>query len=322
MEFNITGLSEKAGEKVESKEYDLVIVGGGPAGFTAGIYAARYKLKTLIVAESFGGYVAEASEIENYPGFIKINGSELAEKFKAHAEAFGVVTKQASVVEIKKENSIFLVRDSDNNVYKAKAVILALGTKRRKLNIPGEDEFLGKGVSYCATCDAPFFKGKIVGVVGGSDAAAKAALLLANYASKVYIIYRRDKLRAEPMTTEAVEKNEKIEIVYNANVVKLLGSKKLEKVVLDNGNELSMDGLFIEIGGIPSSSLASELGVKTDEKGYIIVNADQSTNVEGVFAAGDITTNSNKLQQIITAAAEGAIAAESAYEFIRKKSHS
>ncbi|MEM2121802.1 MAG: thioredoxin-disulfide reductase [Candidatus Woesearchaeota archaeon] len=315
LKFNLKNISKNG----EDKEFDLIIVGAGPAGLSAGIYAARYKLRTLVIGESIGGYASDAYEVENYPGFRKISGFELMEKFRSHAEDLGVKIKQGSVVDVRKGYTLFNVKDSDNNVYKARAIIFASGTKRRNLNIPKEDDFIGKGISYCATCDAPFYKDKVVGVVGGSNAAVRSALLLSNYASKVYIIYRRDKLRAEPVLIDAVNSNPKIEVIYNSNVVELLGSEVLEGVKLDSGKELKLDGLFIEIGGIPVVDLAKSLGVKTDEEGYIVVDSAQRTNVEGVFAAGDITTNSNKFQQIITAAAEGAIAANSVYEYLKEK---
>ncbi len=304
-------------QEVTKKDFDLIIVGAGPAGYTAAIYATRYNLSTLILAESFGGLASDASTVENYPGFPSISGFDLMEKFRAHALKLGANIKQASVVKIDKNDLGFVVSTNSGEEFTAKAVILALGTRRRHLNIPGEDKFSGKGVSYCATCDAAFYKDKVVGVVGGSDSAAQAALLLARYASKIYIIYRRDKLRAEPSYIEQIEKNPKIEVLYNVNVKELLGNDKLEEAVLDNGQKLKLDGLFVEIGGIPSTELAKTVGVAVNERGFIIVNSGMETNVEGVYAAGDVTTGSNGMEQIITACAEGAIASESAYKFIR-----
>ncbi|MGB9748587.1 MAG: NAD(P)/FAD-dependent oxidoreductase [Candidatus Woesearchaeota archaeon] len=315
IKFNLKEINKKDDEK----EYDLIILGAGPAGLSAGIYAARYKLKTLVIGESIGGYASDAYEVENYPGFRRISGFELMEKFRQHAEDLGVKIKQGSVVDIRKGYTLFNVRDSDNNIYKAKALIFAMGTKRRNLNIPKENDFIGKGISYCATCDAPFYKDKVVGVVGGANAAVRSALLLAEHASKVYIIYRKDRLRAEPVLIDAVLSNPKIEVIYNSSVVELLGKESLEGVKLDTSKELKLEGLFVEIGGMPSVDLAKILGVKIDNEGYIVVNPDQSTNVEGIFAAGDITTNSNKFQQIITAAAEGAVAANAVYEFLKKQ---
>ncbi len=304
--------------EVNEKEFDLIIVGAGPAGYTAAIYATRYKMKTLILAETFGGLAADASVVENYPGLIGLSGFELMEKFRDHAVKLGTLIKQASVVKIEKKDKRFDVTTSNGDIFTAKTIILALGTRRRHLNIPGEDKFSGKGVSYCATCDAAFYKGKIVSVVGGSDSAAQAALLLSRYASKVYILYRRDKLRAEPSYVSQIEQNERIEVIHNVNVTELKGMEHLETVVLDNGKELKMDGLFVEIGGIPSTELAKSIGINVNDHGFIVVSSGMETNVEGVYAAGDVTTGSNGLEQIITACAEGAIAAESAYKFERK----
>ena len=317
LKFDVSGLntSKKQGAEPNNKDYDLIIVGTGPAGFTAGIYAARYNLKTLIIGETVGGLAADASEVENYPGFDKITGYNLMQKFKAHTLGLGARLKSSQVVSVKKDGQRFVVITSDGMTYSAKSIVLALGTMRRKLQIPGEEEFLGKGVSYCAVCDAAFYKDKVVGVVGGSDSAAQAALLLTKYASKVYIIYRRQPLRAEPALVNKILINKKIEVVYNANVVKLNGSDKLEELVLDNGQTIKADGLFVEIGGVPNTVLTKDLGVNTNERGYIIVDAGMKTNVEGVFAAGDVTTGSNGMQQIITACAEGALAAESAYKY-------
>ena len=208
--------------------------------------------------------------------------------------------------------------DHKKNLYECKTLIITTGMEKRKLGIPGEKEFLGKGVSYCGTCDGPLFKDKIVGVVGGSDAAGVEALLLTEYAKKVYIIYRREQLRAEPVTFEQIKKNKKIEIIYKSNVTEIKGKQFVESVILDNGRELKLDGLFIEIGGIPTSYLVKDIGVKLTEDGHVIVDETQETNVDYIFAAGDITNASNKFKQIITAASEGCLAALSAYKHVRQ----
>ena len=314
LKFSVSGVTADR-ETGEEKDYDLIIIGGGPAGFTAGIYAVRYNLKTLIIAATPGGLATDASEVENYPGFNRVSGYDLMQKFKDHALGLGAKLKTTQVVSVKREGQIFSVITSEGKTYSSKAIILALGTRRRKLQIPGEEEFLGKGVSYCAVCDAAFYKDKVVGVVGGSDSAAQAALLLAKYASKVYLIYRRKPLRAEPALVDKILANKKIEVVYNANVVKLAGSDKLQELILDTGQTIKADGLFVEIGGVPNTVLTKDLGVKTNDRGYIIVDPAMKTNVEGVFAAGDVTTGSNMMQQIITACAEGALSAESAYKY-------
>ena len=301
--------------------YDLIIAGAGPAGLSAAIYASRYNLNTFIISEEIGGMASEAYKIENYPGFKSIPGMELMNKFKEQIKGL-IDIKQERIIELKKENNFMIT--TKKNIYKSKTVIVAAGTKRRKLNIPGEQELIGKGVSYCATCDAAFFKDKIVGVVGGNDAAAMSALLLAEYAKKVFIIYRKEKIRAEPLRVSQLEKNKKVTIINNTNVITVNGDKIVSSVTLDkeykNSKELALDGLFIEIGSIPSTILTKPLGIELDEQGYIIVDASQKTNVDGFYAAGDITSNSDKFRQIITAASEGAIAAHSVYEFLKNKS--
>ena len=295
--------------------YDLAVIGGGPAGLSAAIYGARYMLSTLLLCKDHGGAIAEAHVVENYPGFESISGIELTENFRKQAKKLGTDIKDDEAKGIRKEKGYFVI----NSKYKAKKVILALGTWRRKLNIPGEEEFMGKGVSYCATCDAPFYRDKVVGVVGGSNSAARAAQLLAEYAKKVYIIYRKEKIRAEPMLAEKIMKNPKIEVIGNTNVREVKGDKFVNSAVFDSGEVFMLDGLFIEVGSVPSASLAKELGVKLDENSYIVVDSTMRTNIEGVYAAGDITTGSNQWRQVITACAEGGIAASSAYTDIKKE---
>ncbi|MBW2971556.1 FAD-dependent oxidoreductase [Candidatus Woesearchaeota archaeon] len=300
----------------EGKRYDLVIVGAGPAGLTAAIYAARYKLDSVVIGPDVGGTANLPHDIENWPGF-KGAGWDLMAKFREHVESFGVQIVTEDVKSIEKKADHFAV-STEKNRYNASTVLLAMGTKRRKLDVPGEEELFGKGVSYCATCDCVFFKDKVVGVVGGADAAAMAAQILSQHAKKVYIIYRKDKMRAEPARVEELENDPKVEFVYNANVTEIVGDSKLDKVKLDTGNEMELDGLFIEIGGIPITSLAKELGIDLSDSQRIKVNAAMETNVHGVFAAGDITTGSNQFNQIVTASAEGALAALASFNYIRK----
>lgn len=309
--------------------YDLIIIGAGPAGMAASIYASRYKLNHLVIANQIGGMAVDAHEIRNYPGFKSISGKKLMEAFGSHVQNLGAEIRNEKVVEIKKElisagKYFFEITTSTNRKYRAKALILALGTKQRKLNIEGEDKFIGRGISYCAVCDAPFFKDKIVGVVGGSDSAATAALLLAEYAQKVFLIYRKEKinLRCQPVLIDELEKNPKIEMIFKTNIIKIKGENKVEAIEIDtpyeNKNELKLDGLFIEIGSMPLVNLAQGIGVNLDEENYIQVDENFKTNVDGVFAAGDVTAGSAKFRQIITAASEGAIAAASVYEYLRK----
>lgn len=298
-----------------SEQYELAIIGTGPAGMNAAIYAARYKIKTLVLGEVMGGMAAEASEICNLFGFSKIKGYELAMKIQEQATSLGIEAKQEKAIQITKRNDWFEIKTNEE-MYSAKKIILAMGTEKRKLGVKRENEMIGRGISYCATCDGAFYKNKTVGVVGGGNSALTAALLIAEFANKVYIIYRQEKFfRAEPAWVEAVAKNAKIEPVFKANVTELIGEKKLEEVKLDTGRMLKLDGLFIELGSEPNTALCQQLGVEL-ENGQIKTDKTQKTNVPGVYAAGDITNN--VLKQIITAAAEGAIAATQAYSELRK----
>ena len=306
--------AEGAGQVV----YDVIIVGGGPAGLSAAMYARRYNMRTLVIAKDYG-LAADAPAIENYPGFISISGGDLVRKFMEHAEYYGAEIEMDEVIEVRKKDNLFEVIASDT--YYARSVIFAMGSRRRTLDIPGEAEFRGRGVSYCATCDAPLFRNRVVAVVGGSDAACVSALHLAEFASKVYQIYRRDKLRGEPINVKRVLENEKIEVIYNAVPVEIVGDMRVKgiKVRFKDGGEklIEVDGIFVEIGSIPNSEIAKKLGVAVDEEGHIIVDSGMRTNIPGVFAAGDITTGSEKFEQIVTAVAEGALAARSAYDYVR-----
>jgi thioredoxin reductase (NADPH) len=301
--------------------YDLIIIGSGPAGYTAAIYAARYKLNVIIIGDIDGGMMAEAHLVENWPGINSITGKDLAKNFKDHVKNFNVRLENSRVKEIVKNDKIFTIKTEDGKDFESKAVIIAAGTEKRKLGILGERELKGKGVSYCATCDAYFFKNKTVAVIGGNDSAGTAALLLADHADKVYIIYHREPLRCEEITFERIKKNDKIEIIYNTSVTKINGEQKVESVELSsdfkNKKELEVDGVFIEIGAAPSADLARSLGAGLDNLGRIKINLDCSTNIEGVFAAGDITVGLYDLKQIVTAAASGAIAATSANKFVK-----
>ena len=302
--------------------YDLIILGAGPAGLTASIYASRYKISHLIIGSVFDGSVPKAHLIENWSGEKSIKGSDLIQKFFDHAKNLGSEIMQEEIVEIKKDGNIFIVKTNLSKIYKSKAILIALGTKHRKLNILGEEEFLGSGVSYCAVCDGAFFKKKIVAVVGGSDSAAMAAEMLSEYASKVYVIYRRELMRCEPVILERLEKNSKIEIIYNTNVTKVAGDKKVEFIEIDkkynDSNKIKLEGLFIEVGAVPSINLIKKLGIEIDKSGSIIVEASGATNVKGIYAAGDITNGSNGLRQIATAVSEGAIAATSIYKYLKE----
>jgi len=296
--------------------YDMIILGAGPAGMSAAIYAARLKLNTLIISETIGGYAAEAHKVENYPGFKSISGYELMEKFREHVEGFNIQIKEEKVAEIRKGRT-FSVMTADSR-YESETILLALGTRKKKLNVPGEAEFLGKGVSYCAVCDGAFFKNKVVAVAGGADSALNAALMLAEHAKKVYLVFRNE-ITAKPILAEAVGKNKAIENVPKANITLIKGDRTIKSIELSNGKELDVDGLFIEIGSDPAVDTAKTLGVRTDAKGSIMVDREMNTNVEGVFAAGDITDSHPKARQILTAAADGAIASLAAFNYIKSR---
>jgi thioredoxin reductase (NADPH) len=295
--------------------YDLIILGGGPAGLNAALYAARSNLKVILISKIVGGAIAEAHKVENWLGTKSISGMELVNNFIEHVKSYNVEIKEEDIKGIRKKNDFFEV----NGAYQAKKIIIALGTERRKLDVDGEDKFLGKGVSYCATCDGAFFKNKIVGVVGGANSAADAALSLADIAKKVYVIYRGENLRAEPKRVEMINKNKKIEVICCVNVKEIKGDKMMKSVLLDNGKEIAMDGLFVEIGSVPATTMAKEIGVELSADGCIKVDERNSTNIKGVYAAGDITCSSNRFKQVITAASEGAIAAKSVYEEIKEE---
>lgn len=296
---------------MSENSFDVVIVGGGAAGLTAAIYASRYGLKTLVFSDSFGGTITSAHKVCNYPGFMEISGMEWSEKVLAQVQSLGVDVNFEKVMAIDKKEKEFVV-DSDQRTVKAKKIILAIGRSRRKLGIDREEELTGKGISYCATCDGGFYKDKVVGVIGGSDAAVTSALLLADIASKVYLIYRKEELRAEKAWVDLVKANPKIETLYKAEVVELLGQEKLEGIKLNTEKQLKLDGLFIEIGSVPNTELLSKLNLSLDENKFIIVDKEQKTNVSGIFAAGDVT-NASDLKQLITAASQGAVAAYHCY---------
>lgn len=301
-------------------KYDLVIVGAGPAGLGASIYSSRYKLNHVVIGEEIGGQVTEAWEIENYAGFEKISGKELMEKFRKQTEDLGAKIVPDIVNKVsKKDSGGFEIYTKKGEIYESNSVIFALGMKPRKMNVPGEDKFLGKGVSYCSTCDAMFFRRKDVVVVGGGDAAATAAIHLAEFASHVTLLYK-DELICEPSWKEEIENSEKIDQICCSEVTEIQGGLKVEKILYKDAEgqkELAVEGVFIEVGSVPGVMIAKELGVETDDQGYIKVNQDQSTNVEFVYAAGDVTTGSNKFRQIITAVAEGAVASGSVYKKLK-----
>lgn len=306
----------------ESEIYEIAIVGSGPAGLTASIYASRYKLKNIVFGKLLGGTITEAHKVCNYPGLKDISGIDLGMSFYEQAKGCGGEYKAESIVDIKKNNDIFILTSDIGAVYQSKTVILALGTNRNKLNLENEDFYLGKGLSYCATCDSMFYKDKVVAVIGGSNAATMAASMLSDVAKKVYIIYRGTELRGDQVWVEEVKSKDNIEIIYTTILIGLEGENKLERIKLsrafNNSGYLNLDGVFVEIGSEPNIDLANKLGLELDEKGYIKVSNEQSTNMAGVWAAGDCTDASNGFNQVVTAASEGAIASNSIFSYLKK----
>ena len=300
--------------------YDLIIVGGGPAGITAGIYGARYKLKILMITKDFGGQIAKkAVPIENYPGFKEISGQDLIQKFKDHLDKFEIDIEMDSVVKIGK-NEIFSVLTKNGKKFESKSVIIASGSDPRPLKVPGEKEFLGKGVSYCPTCDAPLFKGRTVAIIGGGNAGFEAAIALSRWAKKIYILEYGEKVVADIENQELAQKTGKVEIINNAALKEIKGQKLVESIIYQDrktgqDKELKVEGVFVEIGSQPASAFAKDL-VEFNERGEIKVDFETfQTKTLGLFAAGDV--NVGKYKQIVTAAGEGAKAALAAAEYLR-----
>lgn len=302
--------------------FDVLIVGLGCAGYTAAVYAARYKLNTFLVGAVEGGLGLTAAEVGNWPGIIDISGPDLMENFKKHALSFEQVTfKIARVDRIEKISGGFRMTLEGGESVEGKAVIFATGSNKRHLDIPGEREFSGKGVTYCATCDAFFYRNKVVAVIGGGDSAVEGAAIAAQVAKTVYLIHRRDSFRAEPFWIDRVKAKENIQLVMNTSVTEVLGDQKVTGVRLSapyKGQEiLPVDGVFIEIGADPATALPLQLGCTLDSRGYLAVDTAQKTNVPGVFGAGDLTNSNNYFAQFATAAGEAATAANSAFGFIQ-----
>ncbi len=297
------------------KTYDLIVLGGGPTAIGCAIYAARFALDVLIVGKIFGGLIATTHLVENYPGITSTSGQGLMDMFKEHMNSLRIPYITDEIRSIEQARDHFVLH-SFFQKFKAKSVVIATGSERKKLGIPGEEKFAGRGVSYCATCDGPFYKDKTVCVIGGSDSAAKEALFLSQNVKKVYIIYRGDDIRAEPINKKRVEENHKIEIIYRTNIVEIKGDNTVKSVIFDNGTEFEVDGVFIEVGSIPNSYLAKRIGVKTNQKDEIIINRKSETNLPGVFAAGDVADAPFK--QAITGVAEGVVAAYSAFDYIKE----
>lgn len=301
-------------------EYDIAIIGSGVVGLASAMYAGRFNMKTVVFGDNTGGTIILTDVVENYPGFKRLTGQELADKIREHALEYKVELVENKVDGLKKTGEAFEISAGGKN-YKAKSLLFATGAKSKKLGVNGEEQFANKGVHTCALCDGAFYKNKVVAVVGGSDSAAKDALVLTQYASKVYIIYRGEKIRPEPVNVKRIEANKKIEVINHANVTEVGGGKFVEHVVLDrefNGsNRVELSGVFVAIGHVPLSELAAKLGVELNKKGEIVIDRSSKTNVEGVFAAGDVADL--EFKQAITGVGEGISAVYSAYKYITGK---
>ena len=294
-------------------DFDLIIIGSWSAGLPAGMYASRYKIKNLIIGAQPGGALATSHKVENYPGILSASGKEIMDNFAEHATTSGSELLQDMVSSIEQFGGWFKIKTSAKE-FTSRFVILATGNTYRKLWVPGEEEFLGKGVSYCATCDGNFFKNRDVVLAGGGNTALTEALYLSELCSKVYIVHRRDTFRAEDIWIEQAKKKDNIEFVLNEEVEKLQGWLFLEEVVLKSGKVLKADGFFVAIGSDPSTNLVSHMNPKMDDTGCLVVNARQETSIKWLYAAGDVTTNSNKFKQTIMSAAEWCLAADSIHE--------
>jgi len=303
-------------------EYDVIIIGGGPAGFTAGIYVSRAMYKTIIIEKNVpGGQIAISDIVDNYPGFIEIRGSELSQKMLEHVLKFNIEVEYIEAIDLWKEGKFFYVKLSDDRILKSKAVIVSTGASPRKLNVPGENEFYGKGVSYCAVCDGAFFKNKVVAVVGGGDSAFTEALYLTNIASKLYLIHRREQFRAQPIYVKKLKEKENVEFILNSVVKEIRGDRKVNEILIENlkTNEiykLPVDGIFIYIGMVPQNGILKNFKeIQYDENGFVIADETTITPVEGLFVAGDL--RKKHLRQITTAVSDGAYAGTMAVEYIQ-----
>ena len=304
-----------------SKIYDAIIIGSGPAGMTAAIYAARREMKTLVIGKELGGQVMWASEIENYPGFKKIDNYELISKMQEQVMSLGVEIKMEEIKKIEKEEKEIFNLQTNKETFRAKTVIIAMGLSPRRLAIPGEEEFTGKGISYCANCDGPFYKGKDVAVVGGGNSALDAAEVLSKIAKKVYLIHRRQEFRAFEALIDEVKEKENIELVLDSEIKEIKGQDKVDEVKVANKKteeekNLKVEGVFIEIGRIAHTDLVEGLADR-DEASQIRVDEKQMTKTPGLFAAGDVV--SGEFKQITIASGEATIAALAAYQYLQQK---
>jgi len=301
--------------------YDIIIIGAGPAGLTAAIYAARAGLKTVVFEKAFaGGQITKTDLVENYPGIASISGIDFAMQMQAHAEGLGAEIITAEISEANFDGAIKTIT-ANGETFEAKTIILAMGAQARKLGLENEIRLTGKGVSYCATCDGAFFRGKEVAVIGGGDTAAEDALYLSNIAAKVYMVHRRDELRAEKYLADRIMKTDNIEMVWNATLEEVTGDNLVDGIEVKDKisgelRHIDVSGVFVAVGMVPESAFVKDL-VALDDQGYIIADDKLETNKNGVFAAGDIRQKT--LRQIVTATSDGAQAISSVEEYLNKQ---
>lgn len=303
---------------MEEKTFDILILGGGPAGLAAAIYGGRAAVKVAVLEKMLaGGEIASTDKLENYPGFPEgISGLEFGQLLERHVLRFGAKILSASVEGVELEGELKRVTTGEGDYY-GRTLIIATGTSPRLLGVPGEEKLSGKGISFCATCDGPFFRQKKIAVIGGGDAAVEEALYLTRFAEKIFLIHRRDKLRAVPALQEKIFNHPQVEILWDSIVEEFVGEEKLEKIIVKNvkdssAKELSVEGAFLYVGRIPNTGFIK--GLEKDPQGYIITNEEMETSVPGVFAAGDVRRKF--LRQVVTAAADGAIAATMAIRYL------
>ncbi|BCU69531.1 thioredoxin-disulfide reductase [Stygiolobus caldivivus] len=316
-------LLPRSAEIKPGENFDLIVIGLGPAAYSAALYAARYTLKTLVIGETPGGQLTEAGEVDDYLGLIGIQAQDMIKTFNKHIEKYNVPVILDYVEWFRKEGDWFVVKTKRKGEFKARSLIVAIGVKRRKLNVPGETEFTGRGVSYCAICDAPLFKNRVVAIIGGGDSALEGAEILSRHASKVYLIHRRDEFRGQPIYLENLKTKSNVEIILNTVVTEIKGEKIVKSITVKNvktgeTKELNVNGVFVEIGFEPPTDFARTNGLEVDSNGYIKVDEWMRTNIQGVFAAGDCTGMWLGFRQIITSAAQGAVAAHSAFRYLNE----
>lgn len=297
-------------------DYDVIIIGAGSAGYPAGMYSSRYKMKNLIIGWQPGGALATSHKVENYPGTISASGKAIMDTFKDHSVSAWSEILEEMVTELNKHEDHFHVKTSSGKEFKTRFVILATWNNHRHLGAKGEVEMLGKGVSYCATCDGMFFKWRDVVLVWGWNTALTEALYLAEICNKVTVVHRKDTFRAENIWVEQAKKVENIEFALNEEVEEITGKFFVEEIKLKSGKSIKADGIFVAIGSLPNTNLVTHLNPEKDDEGCLVVDARQETSIPGLFAAGDVTTNSNKFKQTIMSAAEGCLAADSIHEEI------